>query len=397
MKVLVFTSLYPNHMSQNHGVFVKERMVNVANLNGCSLRVVAPVPYYPRFGSGWRRSFSMIKPYEVIEGIEVNHPRYFMTPKVGMTFYGMKMFLSVLPTVIRLQKEFDFDLIDAHYIYPDGFAAVLLGSLFRKPVVVSARGSDINLYKEFPLIRRLLQYTLGKADRVIAVCQALKNEMIRLGVPPEKVAVIPNGVAPGKFYPIPKNKARNRLRLPVDRKLILSVGELIPRKGFDLLIQAVKLLSNECRRETPHLVIIGEGRMRQKLKRLISSLHLEESVYLVGAIPHEELHLWYSAADLFCLASSREGWPNVVMESLACGTPVVATSVWGTPEIIQSDRVGILTKRSPREIAANISLALSKSWQADELVEYTSEHTWERVARSVFHEFKLVLDGKTPA
>lgn len=162
---------------------------------------IAPVPYFPPVRMGWRSSFSQIVRQEMIEGIEVYHPRYFMTPKVGMSLYGLMMFLSVLPIVKKIKNTFDFDMIDAHYVYPDGFAAVLLGHVFRKPVVVSARGTDIYLYKEFPLIRKLLRYTLLKADRVISVCQALKEEMAKLGIPRNKISVVPNGVDPNKFYP----------------------------------------------------------------------------------------------------------------------------------------------------------------------------------------------------
>jgi teichuronic acid biosynthesis glycosyltransferase TuaC len=174
MKVLIFTSLYPNNVWPNHGVFIKERMTQFAKLDGCDVKIVAPVPYFPRFKLNWRWRFSQVVRREFRDGVEVYHPRYFMTPKVGMVLYGWMMFLSVLPIVKKIQKNFDFDLIDAHFIYPDGFAAVLLGQLFGKPVVVSARGSDINLFETLPVIRKLLQYVLRKAARVIAVSQALK-------------------------------------------------------------------------------------------------------------------------------------------------------------------------------------------------------------------------------
>src|SRR5215510_5748560 len=127
VKVLVCTSLYPNSIWPHHGVFVKERMTQFARLEGCNVKVVAPVPYFPPVKITPRWHFSQIPRCESIEGITVYHPRYFMTPKVGMSFYGLTMFLSVLRTVAKIQQDFSFDLIDAHYVYPDGFAAVLLG------------------------------------------------------------------------------------------------------------------------------------------------------------------------------------------------------------------------------------------------------------------------------
>src|SRR5262249_7485075 len=181
MKVLVFITLYPNNMQPHHGVFVKERMTRVAQLDGCRVKVVAPVPYFPPVKLNWRWRFSQVARTETIEGVDVYHPRYAMTPKLAMASYGFMMFLSVFNAIRGLRRQFDFDLIDSHYVYPDGFAAMLLGRVLRKPVVVSARGSDINLFGQFRSIRPLIQWTLHRANAVVAVCQALKDAMVKLG------------------------------------------------------------------------------------------------------------------------------------------------------------------------------------------------------------------------
>ena len=392
MKVLVFTSLYPNNVWPHHGVFIKERMTRVAQLDDCQVQVVAPVPYFPplKFTSRWR--FSQVRRHEVIEGLNVYHPRYFMTPKVGMSSYGVLMYLSVLPVIRKIQRRFDFDLIDAHYVYPDGLAAILSGRLLRKPVVVSARGSDINQFTHMRLIRGLLQHTLRKADRLIAVCMALKNAMVQLGVPENKITVVPNGVDINKFFPFPKEDARRRLNLSNTKKIILSVGGLVPRKGFDFLIKAFYILMKEQQAQNMYLVLAGEGPARKELEQLVSSYGLNGRVHFAGDVAHEDLHLWYSAADLFCLASSREGWPNVILESLACGTPVVATDVWGIPEIIRSDNIGLLTKRNAQDIAGTLCLALEKKWQPNEIVQYARSQTWDITALSVLRVFREVLE-----
>jgi len=393
MKVLVFTSLYPNNVWPNHGVFVKERMVRFAELNGGDVKVVAPVPYYPALPFGSRQGFARVAHREVRDGLEVYHPRFFMTPKVGMASYGLTMFLSVVRTVRRIQRGFDFDLIDAHYVFPDGFAAVLLGRALNKPVVVSARGSDINQFAAFPLIRACLGFTLRRADKAVAVCQALRDAMIGLGVPAEKVAVIPNGVDVKKFYPLPKDQARNQLGLPAG-KVILSVGGLILRKGFAFLIRALKVLIEEHHENELYLVIVGEGELRNELNALVTALRLEGHVRFAGAVPHQELRVWYSAADLFCLASDREGWPNVILESLACGTPVVATNIWGVPEIIRSEDIGLLTERNEGAIAQAILRALRVPWQSQSLVRFAHEHTWDRAAGALGQLFESVVRGE---
>ena len=393
MRVLVFTSLYPNNIWTNHGIFIKERMTRLAKLDGCAVKVVAPVPYFPAVRLNWRWQFSRVARREARDGIEVHHPRYFITPKMGMALYGWLMFLSVLPAVKKIQKEFNFEIIDAHYVYPDGFAAVLLGKYFKKPVVVSARGSDVNFYRTFPLICRLLQYVLTKADRVVAVSKALQQSMVQLGIPEEKISYIPNGVDAHKFYPTPKAQARRDLGLPNGR-MILSVGNLTPNKGFDVLIRSFRTLADQHDNRDLQLTIVGDGLVREDLEKLISVLKLEGRVRLVGAVPHDQLHVWYSAADLFCLASSREGWPNVILESLACGTPVVATSAGGIPEIICSDKVGLLVERDETKIAAAIRSALNKQWVAEDLVAYARQHTWERTALSVLRVFEAVIERK---
>ncbi len=391
MKILVFTSLYPNNIWPHHGVFVKERMTHVAKLDSCQVKVVAPVPYHPPLKISHRWRFSQVQRREMRDGLEVYHPRYFILPKVGMTLYGAQMFASVLPTLRKIQRHFDFDLLDAHYVYPDGFAAVLLGRVLGTPVVVSARGSDINLYAQLPAIRRLLRYTLQRAHKVIAVSEALKQAILHLGIPDAKVSVIPNGVDMQKFCPVPRQMARRRLGL-AGGPLLLSVGNLVANKGFDLLIRALQRLVDEYHLDGLRLAIVGEGGERPALENLAVRLSLADRVHFTGAVPHEELYLWYSAADVFCLPSRREGWPNVLLESLACGTPVVATAVGGIPEIIGMDDLGLLCAGEVSALAYKLCQALHKPWQTDSLRRYAASHTWERTAQAVVQIFSAVLD-----
>lgn len=161
-------------------------MAHFARRAGCEIKVVAPIPYFPAININWRWQFSQVARREIQDGVEVYHPKYLLTPKVGMVLYGWLMFFSVAPLIKKIHQEFDFDLIDSHFAYPDGFAAVQLGRRYNKPVVLSARGSDINLYQTFPLIRHILRYVFGRVTRVIAVSQALKRASIQLGIPEEK-------------------------------------------------------------------------------------------------------------------------------------------------------------------------------------------------------------------
>jgi glycosyltransferase involved in cell wall biosynthesis len=226
------------------------------------------------------------------------------------------------------------------------------------------------------------------------VCQALKKAMMRLEVPEDKIVVVPNGVDHKKFHPIPKQTARRKLGLPLNHRILLSVGGLVPRKGFDVVIKALKIAIEDFGRNDLFLVIVGEGSQRTQLENLIELSGLEDRVLLVGTIPHEELYVWYSAADLFCLASSREGWPNVLLESLACGTPVVATEVWGIPEIIRREDIGLLSEREPAIMASRIREAIQKDWDGEAIRRYAATFTWSATAARVHEVFNLVLSNR---
>lgn len=380
MKILVFTSLFPNNVWPTQGVFIKERMCAVSKIEGVELKVVAPVPYFPPIKIGQRWRYRQVAQEEVIEGLEVTHPRYFMTPKIGMSLYGLFLCLSVLPHLKRLQRTFNFDVIDSHFVYPDGFAAVLLGKIFRRPVTISARGSDVNVYKDLRVIPHLLKYALNRADRVVAVSQALAGTIEGLGIPKEKIAIVPNGVDGSKFFPEPQNEARKKVGLR-SGKVLLSIGHLTRNKGFDLLLHALKILVSRRNEADLQMIIIGEGVMHGELEQLVASLGLHKQVRFIGALPHHQLRVWYSAADVFCLASDREGWPNVIVEALACGTPVVATRAGGIPEIVNTRHLGILTERTPPALAESIAEALDRTWDREVIAREAQKHRWEEAAQ----------------
>lgn len=383
MRILTYTTLFPNDVDKNLGVFVRNRLIHFTRQYQHELQVVAPVPYFPnlRLIPRWHR-YSQIPRREESESLNVYHPRFLVTPKVGMSFYGWNMYWGSRRTVSRIQCEFDFDVIDAHYIYPDAFAAVLLGKLLGKPVVVSARGTDINLYARMAAIRPMLRYVLRESSAVIAVCQALKSDMLDLGVSAKKIHVIGNGVDLTAFRPMPSASARRQLGLPLDRKIILSVGQLIERKGIHHLVEALARLG--CHRSDVMLVLVGnhhDTTYVSRIKKRVADLGLDYAVCFAGAQPHTSLRIWYSACDLFCLASDREGWPNVILEAMACGKPVVASSVWGIPEVVSSPDLGILVDRITGEgFAEAIQKGLGRTWDTATILRYARANSWERAS-----------------
>ncbi len=359
----------------------------------CEIEVVAPVPYYPDFKIFRRyQYYSQVPLSEIIDGVKVYHPRYPMIPKVSMRFHGRLMSFGIRNFIKKLYKEFAFDLIDAHFIYPDCQAGVFLGDMLNVPVVVSARGSDIHEYLNYSGIKPQIIDTLKRAKHIISVCDALKSMMLDLDIDGKKISVIPNGIDSNHFYILDKTKTRQKLGIDVNKYILLSVGALIPLKGHDFTIRAVAQLIKS--NPNLRLYIIGSGPEEGRLKSLVDTLKLHTFVFFVGQVPNDDLIAWYNAADLFCLSSEREGWPNVLTEALSCGTPVVATKVFGTPEIVKNDSMGILVERSCEDISKGISRALLKNWDNNAISDEISKRTWEVVADECSRIFCKVTENK---
>ncbi|MFN0087444.1 MAG: glycosyltransferase family 4 protein [Blastocatellia bacterium] len=384
MNLLVFTSLWPNAEQPDFSPFVRQRVAAIARCVEGEVRVVAPVPYFPRqirsrlVPAHWRRA-ARIPVSERVAGFETAHPRCLVTPGIGMRFYSRWMARAAEPVVRRMHAERPIDLIDAHYAYPDGHAAALLARRLRLPVVITARGSDIHQFSQMPMIRPMIREALATAAGVIAVSEALKRRMIELEIEPEKIAVIRNGIDGAIFSPRDRARARRRLGIPGEGRVLLSVGGLTRVKGFDRLIDAMAAIHDE--RAVLH--IIGEGPERARLTRRIRARGLEGRVFLSGARDHSQLSDWYSAADLFCLASHREGCPNVVLEAMACGAPVLAANVGGIAEILPSPAGRVLPLSSPEAFAAEIMRSLDTTWNREEIARLGAARSWREVADEV--------------
>jgi glycosyltransferase involved in cell wall biosynthesis len=395
MRVLVFTSLYPNSVMPQLGLFVHRRVEAIAR-RGARVRVVAPVPYFPRAVPLPRwRAYAQVAAHERLGKIQVSHPRYPHAPGPGMYLQAWNLYRAALPHLKALRREFDFQVIDAHYIYPDGVAAVHLARALGVPCILTARGSDINLLPQHALVRRQIVSALRGADAVVAVSGALAAAMRKLGAPPEKIHVIPNGIDRDLFHYGDRSAARQKLGIYSDERMLLSVGNLNELKGHALVVEAVARLQSRGIRASYH--IVGAGEEESRLEEKIASLGLEGSVHLQGAIANERLRPWYQAASLFVLASSREGWPNVLNEALACGTPVVATKVGGVPEIIRHGENGLLMERSVEAIADAIAFGLEREWDRTALAAVAARTSWGDVAERLMELLSRLAGEPVPS
>lgn len=400
MKILTFTTLWPNHIQPFHGLFVRERIKALVKQTGCELQVVAPVPWslsVKFFGEQYYK-YSQIQKYEKYNSLNVFHPRFVLFPKVGKFLDGFLMSYSVRRFVKRMRKKFPYDLIDIHYAYPDGYAAGRIARDIGVPYTVTVRGSDINVFGKERLRGFLIRQSLMGANQVISVSEPLKAELLTLGIPAAKIVVIENGVDNRKFYPVPKPEARRQLQLAPNTHIVLSVGHLRELKGFHLLIEAIKKFQTQQNTSFPvKLIVIGgespwDTSYKERLIRQINENNLHKLVSLIGPKSPEELTYWYSAADVFCLASSREGCPNVILESLACGTPVVATAVGGIPQMISNREIGILVERHPQSFYQGIAEALDRTWNHDKIIQHVQkQYSWEVTAAKIYSVFETLV------
>jgi glycosyltransferase involved in cell wall biosynthesis len=389
LRLLTFSTLYPNAARPGHGVFVENRLRHLVAGGEAQATVIAPVPWFP-FRSphfrDWARHAAAPR-QEMRHGIAVHHPRYLSIPRIGMSVSPLLLYRAAAAMLERLVAEgFAFDVIDAHYLYPDGVAALWLARRFGKKLVVTARGSDTSLLPQYAVPRRLIRSVITGADALVAVSAGLKEGLVALGAPPGKVTVLRNGVDLNAFRPVP-DRAAARASLGLgDGPVLLSVGLLIERKGHHLVIQALRDLPGHT------LLVVGEGPERAALLALAARCGVADRVRLLGQQPHAWLPLYYSAADAMVLASSREGWANVLLEAMACGTPVVASPAWGSREAVSAPEAGlVLHSTTPDGIAAGVRRLLASPPARTATRAYAERFGWDETTAGQLALFRQVL------
>jgi glycosyltransferase involved in cell wall biosynthesis len=380
LRVLTVTSLYPSDARPRHGIFVETRLARLAATGGIEARVVAPVPWFPLDARWCGRYAEYARTPRIAArgGFAVRYPRYFMLPAVGMGFQPDAMARAALRAARAFADDgFDCDIVDAHYFYPDGVAAASVARRLGKPYTITARGSDINLIGGMAGPRgRMLEAARGAAA-LIAVSAALRERMVQLGMPAERIAVLRNGVDARLFAPAERAAARLAFALPPDAPVLACVGNLVPEKGVELFVDAVARLPGV------HGLVVGEGPEHAALVARAMQLGVGARMRFVPNMPQSRLRLAYGAADALVLASSREGWPNVVLEALACGTPVVATRVGGVPEILTAPVAGCcVAERTADALADAARTLLAAPPPRDAVRAHALGFDWDTVARA---------------
>jgi teichuronic acid biosynthesis glycosyltransferase TuaC len=382
LRLLLFSTLYPSASRPRHGLFVETRLRKLLDTSEVEAKVVAPVPWFFSTNAryGVHADMARTPRREQRHGIDVLHPRYPLPPKVGMSVAPFALAAGALGTVRRLlDKGFDFDLIDAHYYYPDGVAAALLARHVGKPFTVTARGSDLNVLSGYAVPRRLMQWAAARAAASIGVSDALVDVLRRWHIDPARLHVMRNGVDLSRFRPAARDEARRRLGLD-GHPLVLAVGNLVEVKGHELLLDAMPAVL--ARHPQARLAIVGDGPELARLQRHAARLQLPPScIVFQPAVAQDELVPWYNAADLLVLPSRSEGCANVLLEAMACGTPVVATDVGGSRELLDDPAAGVLVAlREPAALAQAMLELIERGPDRARVRAHAERFGWEPTA-----------------
>lgn len=387
--------MFPNPRMPVHAQFVKQRLDALSKL--VDLTVVSPIPWFP--GEQWNtryRNRHFVPPSTDTNAYPTLFPKFFSTPAVFKPLDGIFMAYSILTWARKHLNFNDFDLLDGHLGFPDGYTAALLGKIWHKPFVVTLRGHDINDLYKYPIRIRQVIYALRHCSRFFGVSQALVDGAVKLGAPTNKGYCSSNGVDSHRFFPSDRQETCTRLGLDSKFHYMVSVSHIVKRKGIDILLDALGILRRKGYNNLRYLIVGAggeEGDYTEMLKQLAVELGVSDYIHWIGAVENTDLHWYYAVANLSCLASEKEGWPNVILESLASGTPVIAHATWGVPEIIPTKDLGFLVKeRTPEAFADAIERGLLKTWDRNTLVDYAREHSWDNTAAGLYRHFTEILN-----
>ena len=383
MRLLFISNDFPNPLNPTGAIFNLQLTRALSRRH--QVEVVAPVSWVDEFNA-WRTGQAKLPPgrWMNFQGVAVHYPRYYYPPKFLRAYYGWFYWQSVRATVERLiataaAKGASFDAVLAYWVHPDGEVAVRAARRIGVASAVIVGGSDVQVITSDPRRRQCVVNVLRSIDAVITVNQDLKRKVEAMGISPRKIHAWSQGLDSSIFFPGDRAQARRRLGVAEQGPLLLWVGRLVPVKGLEVLLDACALLRQAGTSFTAYLV--GDGPLRQALEEKSAVKGLQNVVKFVGACPPEQLGDWYRAADLFVMSSWSEGLPNVLRESLACGTPFVASRVGGIAEIAGgSDRLFPAGDAAAMAQAVGQSLAESTG---QPIVPANAPPTWDQAAESL--------------
>ncbi len=390
LRILSISTLFPSPVRPSFGIFVASQMQALADREGIDLVMVNPIgiPPWPLSGCEPYTSLRKTGATTRLGGLAVQHPRFTLIPRIGADSNPGRIAAAVLPMARRLHAEKPFDLVDAQFFFPDGPAAAVVARELGLPLSIKARGSDIHFWCSR---KKALQQIIAAARQsagLLAVSQALRADMVALGMPEERITVHYTGLDHSRFHPRKRKEARALLAtLPVaDGPLLVTPAALIPRKGQGIVIEALAQLGIADAR----LAIAGAGPDEARLRALAAELGVADRVHFLGQVGHDLLPQLLAAADVMVLPSASEGLANVWVEALACGTPLVIPDIGGAREVVRNSNAGRIAARDPQAIVAAVREILTNPPAQEDVAKNAAGFSWEAsTARLVEHYGKL--------
>ncbi len=379
MRLLIVTSQFPIAGEPNRGRPIHQTVRELSRL--AQVRVLSPVASYPRWAQPRSYLYRASDEHHSVPGCDVEYVRYPALPALSRPFNGRLCARAIAAPM----RAFAPDLVLSYWLYPDAYGAMLAARRIGAPLVVGARGSDLRVRDA--ISRRLTRPVLRAARRLLVVSEDLGRVAERdYGADPDRIRTIPNGCDAAIFHPADRGEARRALDLPADAEVVTYVGRLVPEKGLrELLLAAGQLRAARPRLQ---LVLVGEGPMHAELAALAAAGDLP--VRFAGTRPPAEVARWMCASDLVTLPSYSEGHPNVLVEALACGRPVVATPVGGIPEVVDAASGVLVPARDPAALADGLREALERGWDEAALARRFSRD-WRQVAQDTLLACEEVL------
>ncbi len=370
LRVLTLSSLFPDRTRPNFGVFVERQTLGLAGEAGVEVQVVAPIglPPWPLRQHAHYRALAGLPRAETWKGLTVHRPRFTVWPATQGRFHVAALTRALIPMLDRLRSQFRFDVIDASFFFPDGPAAVALGQRYGVPVSIKARGADVHWWGHQRATAGQVRAAGRAADGLLAVSGAMRDDMVATGMPAERIRVHHTGVDLDRFAPVDRLVAK--ARLGITGPLVVSVGALIPRKGHEIVVEAVARVPGAT------LLIAGAGPSAAEIAAAIARWGVDDRVHLLGAVPHEDLPALIAAAGVMALASASEGLANAWVEALACGTPIVITAAGGADEVVTAPAAGRIAARDAAAFAAAIADLLAAPPPQEAVRAHATRFTW---------------------
>lgn len=333
---------YPNPWEPHRGAFNRELIRGLRS--GHDVRVISPVAWTQR----WRR------PPRQCPEADTWYPLFVYPNGILRNSYAWWLHLSIRKTLREELKHFQPDVILSYWAHPDGATAVSLGKRWSVPVIVMIGGSDVKLQARETSRKRVISKVLQNADRVIAFSKDLGTNIEQLGVEPTKIDIVYRGVDQSVFHPGDKQLSRQLCKVPPDAVLLVWAGRMVEVKDPLWLIKSLRTWKEHFGKRLM-TIMIGDGPLRSEVESFMRSEDVTDVCKLLGGVPHHQIAEWFRAADATVLTSKSEGIPNVLLESISCGTPFVATDVGGIREIA-SEHHDLLVPRTDPVHFANVSL-----------------------------------------